>query len=230
MSRVRLSPSLPSPSHPTQLTNIDSNTLHNFGCYQILPSRPSPSVESKWRAQTTRQVLLDRLAGMDDRMLEIARVADPDEMYLWKVADRDPIPKFQKGRMIVMGDAAHPMQPTFGMGASFSIEDAGVLGVVMDGVKDPREVEERLKLWEDLRWKRDSLMQCFSDMNRMDVYEVSEETKGKIRELWPEENEWPELTRPGVNDWCLGYECLKEARRAVDAKFGGQKKVVNEHL
>lgn len=64
--------------------------------------------------------------------------------------------------MIITGDAAHCMEPTFGMGASFSIEDAGVLGVVMRGVKTKAEVEARLKLWEELRWQRASAMQLFS--------------------------------------------------------------------
>lgn len=182
-------------------------------------SHDPPADDTKWRTQTNRQVLFERLQGFDDTMQEVARCADPDDMYLWKVADRDPIPQFHKARMIVLGDAAHPMQPTFGMGASFSIEDAGVLGIVMKGVKDASEVEARLALWEELRLQRASAMQLLCMGERMDQYQLSEETKGKLSKILPKA-EWPELNRPDVNHWCFKYDCLKEAKKAVEGRFG----------
>jgi hypothetical protein len=45
--------------------------------------------------------------------------------------DRDPVPTWQDGSVILMGDAAHAMYPTGSNGASQAIMDARQLGVAM---------------------------------------------------------------------------------------------------
>ena len=42
--------------------------------------------------------------------------------------DRDALETWLQGRICVLGDAAHPMLPTFGQGAAQSFEDAAALG------------------------------------------------------------------------------------------------------
>jgi 2-polyprenyl-6-methoxyphenol hydroxylase-like FAD-dependent oxidoreductase len=41
--------------------------------------------------------------------------------------DREPLPDWQVGRVVLMGDAAHPMMPFYAQGGAQSIEDAYVL-------------------------------------------------------------------------------------------------------
>jgi salicylate hydroxylase len=53
--------------------------------------------------------------------------------------ERDPMPAWARGRMALIGDAAHPMLPFMAQGAGMAIEDAVVLarhleGVAMDGI------------------------------------------------------------------------------------------------
>lgn len=188
---------------------------------------PNPQLAAQaLSTQSTHSILLSRLQGFDSAVQEIAHQAPKEDMYFWKVLDRDPLPRYHKGRMILLGDAAHPMQPTFGMGASFSIEDAGVLGVVMRGVRDKGQVEERLRLYEELRLQRASVMVLLSRGERMDAYELSEETKGLLRGVWPQESEWPGLTRQDVGAWAMALDCLADAQRAVETRFGGQDGVV----
>ncbi len=45
----------------------------------------------------------------------------------WGLYDRDAFDEWQKGRICLLGDAAHPMLPTFGQGASQSFEDGAAL-------------------------------------------------------------------------------------------------------
>jgi 2-polyprenyl-6-methoxyphenol hydroxylase-like FAD-dependent oxidoreductase len=45
--------------------------------------------------------------------------------------DRDPIPTWQDGPVVLLGDAAHPMYPTGSNGGSQAIVDARVLGAAM---------------------------------------------------------------------------------------------------
>lgn len=45
----------------------------------------------------------------------------------WGLYDRDALEQWQDGRICLLGDAAHPMLPTFGQGAAQSFEDGAAL-------------------------------------------------------------------------------------------------------
>ncbi|MEQ8691252.1 MAG: flavin-dependent oxidoreductase [Pseudomonadales bacterium] len=50
------------------------------------------------------------------------------EIYEYPMIDRDPIPRWQDGHVVLLGDAAHPMYPTGSNGATQAIVDARILG------------------------------------------------------------------------------------------------------
>ncbi|GKT55903.1 zeaxanthin epoxidase [Colletotrichum tofieldiae] len=71
------------------------------------------------------------------------------EVGLWQLRDMDPLETWHRGRTIIIGDAAHPMLPTQGQGASQAIEDAEALGAIFEEIKDKptkADVESRLKV------------------------------------------------------------------------------------
>jgi salicylate hydroxylase len=45
----------------------------------------------------------------------------------WALYDREPLPRWRRGRVTLLGDAAHPMLPFLGLGAAMAIEDGIVL-------------------------------------------------------------------------------------------------------
>ena len=58
------------------------------------------------------------------------------------LVDRDPIPFWTRGRVTLLGDAAHPLLPHTGQGAAQAIVDAVTLGARLgnsDAMADPRE-------------------------------------------------------------------------------------------
>ena len=85
-----------------------------------------------------------------------------DSVYDWKIADREPIPTYHKDRLVLVGDAAHPMWPRQGQGAAQAIEDAATLGVLMSGLQDRVDVPKRLDLYDQLRVNRTSIIQRLS--------------------------------------------------------------------
>ena len=59
----------------------------------------------------------------------------------------------------MLGDAAHPFLPHLGQGGAVAIEDAAALSVVLERSVTPDQVQERLKLYQDIRKPRADTLQ-----------------------------------------------------------------------
>ena len=120
---------------------------HRFVCYPI--SQPDPDTGRatvNWIAEVTfdnstgwkagdwnKQVALEDFAhhfdGWDRDWLDVpAMLRASENIWEYPMIDRDPVPTWNDGRVVLMGDAAHPMFPTGSNGASQAIVDARQLG------------------------------------------------------------------------------------------------------
>ncbi|MGL4634855.1 MAG: FAD-dependent monooxygenase [Beijerinckiaceae bacterium] len=70
--------------------------------------------------------MLDALAQSAAPTLRDLMAAAPS-WSVWTLRDRTPSPYLAKGRMALIGDAAHPVLPFLAQGAAMAIEDAAVL-------------------------------------------------------------------------------------------------------
>jgi salicylate hydroxylase len=72
---------------------------------------------------------MSRAFGDDPRKHDVLALAGAiDQPTKWGLYDRDAFEHWQDGRICLLGDAAHPMLPTMGQGASQSFEDGAALG------------------------------------------------------------------------------------------------------
>jgi salicylate hydroxylase len=83
----------------------------------------------------------------------------------WPMYDRDPIENWVAGRMVLMGDAAHPMLQYLAQGACQALEDAAVLQDVSnatvftaDGV-NPEAWDDAIKEFNNVRAGRTARVQ-----------------------------------------------------------------------
>ncbi|KAB2572053.1 Salicylate hydroxylase [Lasiodiplodia theobromae] len=84
---------------------------------------------------------------------------------LWQLRDLEPLERWCRGRVVLVGDAAHAMLPTQGQGASQSLEDAEALGAVFEDVEgwvEKEEVGRRLEEMVACRYERATLIQAYS--------------------------------------------------------------------
>ncbi len=89
-----------------------------------------------WIAECSREEVLKRYASWHESLLRLFAAADT--WYKWALYDRDPIPQWTRGRVTVLGDAAHPMLPYLGQGACQAIEDGAVLATALSAeASDP---------------------------------------------------------------------------------------------
>jgi len=64
-------------------------------------------------------------------------MATPSDKYMrWALFTRAPLNAWIKGRVCLLGDAAHPMTPFFGIGAAMAIEDSLILARCLEAEKD----------------------------------------------------------------------------------------------
>ncbi|KAK7423842.1 hypothetical protein QQZ08_008886 [Neonectria magnoliae] len=85
-----------------------------------------------------------------------------DTVKLYQLRDADPIPSFVKGRVALIGDAAHPMVPYQGQGANQALEDAEGLRLFADAGASRDDVARILAKWDLLRRPRASQVQQYS--------------------------------------------------------------------
>jgi 2-polyprenyl-6-methoxyphenol hydroxylase-like FAD-dependent oxidoreductase len=105
------------------------------------------------------RALAEMLAGWHEPLVELITGADPGEITVTDIYDRQPAPRWVDGRVVLLGDAAHPMTPALGQGANMALEDAVVLADTLRsrGAIDGRgDVGEALRAYERRRIARTS--------------------------------------------------------------------------
>jgi 6-hydroxynicotinate 3-monooxygenase len=102
------------------------------------------------------------------------------EVTKWPLLERDPLPLWSRGRLVLLGDACHPMKPHMAQGAAMAIEDAAMLArcLTETGAGDHTSA---FALYEANRAERAGKVQRVSHEN-----------------TWLRGNENP--------DWCFGYD------------------------
>ena len=69
---------------------------------------------------------MKEMHGFHPSLLKVAQIAS-EVLPRWRFATREPLEWLQNGRLVVIGEAAHPTFPRGGMGAVSAIEGASVL-------------------------------------------------------------------------------------------------------
>jgi salicylate hydroxylase len=86
--------------------------------------------EESWTTPSSREELRAAFNGWPAERLDVVELVPT--LYKWAIFDRDPLERWSKGRITLLGDAAHPMMPTLAQGAAIAIEDSFVLARALD--------------------------------------------------------------------------------------------------
>ena len=89
--------------------------------------------------------------------------ACPD-CHKWAILEREPLPRWSDGRVVLLGDACHPMTPYMAQGAATAIEDAAVLARCL-AETGGEDFEGAFRLYEAHRKPRTSRIQAISSAN-----------------------------------------------------------------
>jgi 2-polyprenyl-6-methoxyphenol hydroxylase-like FAD-dependent oxidoreductase len=103
------------------------------------------------------RLLIESLHGFPDVARKLVEATDAADILRTDVYDRDPEQTWHRGRVLVIGDAAHMTTPFAGQGAGISMEDAVVLAKELSltqGLRDLRALDSALDSFERARMAR----------------------------------------------------------------------------
>ncbi len=123
--------------------------------------------QAEWPAgvsmvESSRDEMREAFAGFHPDIQHLIEVSP--SITKWPLLERDPLPLWSRGRLVLLGDACHPMKPHMAQGAAMAIEDAAMLARCLDevGVSD---YANAFALYEANRAARASKVQLVSHNN-----------------------------------------------------------------
>jgi 2-polyprenyl-6-methoxyphenol hydroxylase-like FAD-dependent oxidoreductase len=100
-------------------------------------------------AAVRKREVLDLLRGWYEPARAVVEATEESKILRNDIYDRAPLKRWGKGRVTLLGDAAHPMRPNLGQGACQAMEDAVVLAQCLEGGSSA--VVPALRLYESRR-------------------------------------------------------------------------------
>ncbi|MDE5110509.1 MAG: FAD-dependent monooxygenase, partial [Trichodesmium sp. St7_bin2_1] len=96
-------------------------------------------------------------------------VVSPEPCFKWGLFIHKPLPYWSRGKVTLLGDAAHPMLPFQAQGAAMAIEDAYVLAKYL---ASERDIEKAFIEYQQARIKRTTKVQQVS-RNNANIFHAS---------------------------------------------------------
>ncbi|MSQ18627.1 MAG: FAD-binding protein [Betaproteobacteria bacterium] len=161
-----------------------------------------------WSVPSTREEMLESFSDVGPNLARL--LGHAKDVYKWGQFTGEPAAQWTKGRVTLLGDAAHAMLATWGQGACMSFEDSYILARWLARYRD--DLPAGLLRYEAIRKPRATRIQA---MSRLEV------RFKKQSSIWDKlYREWIYLSRfgsttPGIYRWIYGYDPIKQWEQAA---------------
>ncbi|MGB6539954.1 MAG: FAD-dependent monooxygenase [Xanthobacteraceae bacterium] len=165
-------------------------------------SRSAQPARESWLAEGKIEDALAEYAGWHSTIRAV--IGATPRVLRQALYDREPLPDWRVGRVVLLGDAAHPMLPFYAQGAAQSIEDAAVLAGCL--ARSPQEPASALERYVRLRQPRTAWMQGLSRREE-ELYQMTDATAIAARNARMSKNRIPEAAIfPPEQERLYGYD------------------------
>src|SRR5215472_6027243 len=162
---------------------LDRGELVNLLAVYQPPHLPDWTASSN-RVPGTRDQALSIFAeySWDRRILDLVRNIEGD-MSFWALVELPRLTRWSRGRVVLLGDAAHAPLPHQGQGAGLAIEDAYALGALLTkaGLKD---YGQAFTSFEDFRRRRAWTVQAYARVAGR-AYKFAGDAAARRDASWP---------------------------------------------
>ena len=131
----------------------------------FVTSVPEPAewlTRESWSATGDVKELRKAYEGFHSEVRAVLE-ACPD-CHKWAILEREPLPRWSDDRVVLLGDACHPMTPYMAQGGATAIEDAAILARCLEEVEGD-DLKSAFARYEAHRKPRTSRIQAISSAN-----------------------------------------------------------------
>ncbi|EJD00658.1 FAD/NAD-binding domain-containing protein [Fomitiporia mediterranea MF3/22] len=115
---------------------------------------PDDDAIESWVAPGDVKTMREQFAKYEPRCQKILSLIE--NPVKWRLMDHKPLRQWMHpaGRVVLLGDACHPMLPYLAAGAAMAVEDAAVLGNLLSHLTSPNQLPYFLSTYQLLRAER----------------------------------------------------------------------------
>ncbi|KAM3422560.1 hypothetical protein BST61_g55 [Cercospora zeina] len=205
-------------------------------CSGLFGIRKDNDMDGLWDERGDIEYVRNCFEGSCDElrtMLAMAEVCDR-----WKLAELPDLPRWasEGGRVALLGDSAHAMEPNAAQGYAMIVEDIGVLQYLISRNTTPTQrLPEILETWERLRKPRAERIKVYAKHNSATFLSSTPFPSLRPSRSKPastKEENLPAKSLKGVTPdmnakfesaaflkWALDYDAIGEAKRHVEGRL-----------
>ena len=139
-------------------THLVHYPLRRGELFNLVAVFHSDRYEEGWNAEGDIGELMRCFQGQRP---EVMRLLDKIETWrMWVLCDREPVKTWVRGRVALMGDAAHPMLQYLAQGAAMAVEDA--VRIADEVERRPDDLAAAFAAYQDARYLRTGRVQLMA--------------------------------------------------------------------
>ncbi|KAF4303360.1 Monooxygenase FAD-binding protein [Botryosphaeria dothidea] len=198
-------------------SHVVAYSLKGGTMYNIVLLVPDDLPESVARQSGSVEEMKKLFEGWDPTLTRFLECVDSVDK--WKLMHREEMDSWisERGNLVMMGDACHPMLPYLAQGANSALEDGAVLGRVLEGAQPGFSLSRALKTYQRLRKARGEAI-VRETFKQRESFHMPDGPEQRARdELFLSKlgkeidcafpSRW---TCPEVQPWLYGYDAWKE--------------------
>ena len=94
--------------------------------------------EEGWNRRSEVSEVVDEFADFHPDVQRLLQSTPAENCFKWGLFDRNPLDAWTRGRVTLLGDAAHPTLPFMAQGAAMSIEDGAIIARAIEQSESPQ--------------------------------------------------------------------------------------------
>ncbi|KAL4882173.1 hypothetical protein BJY04DRAFT_227367 [Aspergillus karnatakaensis] len=130
----------------------------------FMPTELVGNLGEGWEVSGNKPALVSGFSSFCPAVREVVGRAGSD-LKVWQLYDMEALPYYVTGHVALTGDAAHPFQPYLGQGGAMAIEDGISIGMLLPLGTNPKDIPDRLKIYETARRPRIEMTLHYTALN-----------------------------------------------------------------
>ncbi|KAF8206740.1 hypothetical protein K438DRAFT_1963053 [Mycena galopus ATCC 62051] len=170
-------------------------------------SPDDPGTSFPWTPTVTREEFIAKYGDFDPKFLRVLDLPIHIPITRWTIRVMTPLPNWVRGRVALLGDAAHATTPMLGQGAGMAIEEGVAVGCLLPAGTRREDIPARLEAYQRHRKQRG---------DRVNTESIEQVSDSQVSNAAFDYLRAEELQR-----YLIEYDAVKAAKECYQENFGG---------